>query len=283
MNTPKAVILDVDGVITGSKRGYNSPNPHLDVINKLKELNASGIKVSLNTGKPAFGMEKIVRDCDLDNMHGADGGGQVFNPLNGKYLSINSIPTQDVLTIAEKLSENSCYFEIYTTDKYFVEESNQSDITEMHAEVIHREPELVSDILDTINNTKVVKLLAVAKSDEEREEIKKIIVGSNADVKLSWGTHPQTAPLQYGVTTRKGISKESGAREILEYSNIKFEETLGVGDSMHDWQFIEHCGFKATLANASDEMQQTVKSAGGYIGPDIDENGILDILKYFGL
>ena len=32
----KAIILDVDGVIVGEKIGFNSPNPHPDVIEKLK-------------------------------------------------------------------------------------------------------------------------------------------------------------------------------------------------------------------------------------------------------
>ena len=38
MNKILGIILDVDGVIVGEKIGFNSPNPHIDVINKLREL-----------------------------------------------------------------------------------------------------------------------------------------------------------------------------------------------------------------------------------------------------
>jgi len=43
MNKIKAIILDVDGVIVGEKIGFNAPYPHLDVINKLKQIREKGI------------------------------------------------------------------------------------------------------------------------------------------------------------------------------------------------------------------------------------------------
>ena len=33
----RAIILDVDGVIIGEKIGFNSPHPHIDVINNMKK------------------------------------------------------------------------------------------------------------------------------------------------------------------------------------------------------------------------------------------------------
>ena len=38
MDKVKGIILDVDGVIVGEKIGFNSPNPHIDVINKLPNI-----------------------------------------------------------------------------------------------------------------------------------------------------------------------------------------------------------------------------------------------------
>ena len=34
----KIIILDIDGVIVGEKIGFNSPDPHRDVIEKLKKI-----------------------------------------------------------------------------------------------------------------------------------------------------------------------------------------------------------------------------------------------------
>jgi hydroxymethylpyrimidine pyrophosphatase-like HAD family hydrolase len=44
------IILDVDGVIVDEKIGYNSPWPHPGVIAKLKQIEQSGIPISLCSG-----------------------------------------------------------------------------------------------------------------------------------------------------------------------------------------------------------------------------------------
>ena len=67
------VVLDVDGVIVGEREGFNFPDPNNEVIYSLKKLRQSGIFVSLCTGKPAFGIEKIITDAYLNNLHIVDG------------------------------------------------------------------------------------------------------------------------------------------------------------------------------------------------------------------
>ncbi len=67
MNKIQGIILDVDGVIVGEKIGFNSPNPHIDVISKLKELRNKGISISLCTAKPHFSIGTIIKDAGLNN------------------------------------------------------------------------------------------------------------------------------------------------------------------------------------------------------------------------
>ncbi len=86
MNNIKGIILDVDGVIVGEKIGFNSPWPHIDVINKLKEIRNKGISISLCTAKPHFSISKIIKDAGLDNYHIADGGAVIINPVNRKIV-----------------------------------------------------------------------------------------------------------------------------------------------------------------------------------------------------
>ena len=55
----KLIILDVDGVIVGEKIGFNSPNPHPEVISKLKSIHEQGIPIVLCTAKPHFAIKSI--------------------------------------------------------------------------------------------------------------------------------------------------------------------------------------------------------------------------------
>lgn len=61
---------------------------------------------------------------------------------------------------------------------------------------------------------------------------------------------------------------------------------LGVGDLIMDWEFIKLCKYAAAVGNATDELKDLVKTREGgnfFIGPSVDENGLLEIFKYFKL
>ena len=81
-----------------------------------------------------------------------------------------------------------------------------------------------------------------------------------------------------------GISKKQGAIEISNNINVPLENILAVGDSTSDWQFIELCGYGAAMGNASEKLKEYVRTKPKghfYIGGDVDENGIIEILDYF--
>ena len=99
MKEIKGIILDVDGVIVGEKIGFNSPNPHTEVINKLRELREKGISISLCTAKPHFSIGKIIKDAKLDNYHIADGGSVIINPINNTIVKKHIIDKELVKAI----------------------------------------------------------------------------------------------------------------------------------------------------------------------------------------
>ena len=101
---------------------------------------------------------------------------------------------------------------------------------------------------------------------------------------LSWGVHPVALPLQFGIITTSGVSKKDGAYKVAKELKVSFDNILGIGDSTSDWQFMELCRFVAAMGNASQQLKELVRTKGedfSYIGPCVDENGILDILEYF--
>ncbi|MBU0578929.1 hypothetical protein KKE34_05530 [Patescibacteria group bacterium] len=52
------------------------------------------------------------------------------------------------------------------------------------------------------------------------------------------------------------------------------------------WQFMEMCGYGAAMGNAKQDLKDLVATKGegkSFVGPSVDENGILEIFKYFGL
>ena len=284
MKNIKGIILDVDGVIVGEKIGFNSPNPHIDVINKLKELRNEGISISLCTAKPHFSIGKIIKDAGLDNYHIADGGSVIINPINNSIVKKHIIDKKLVKQILKKYIQNDVYVEFYTVDNYFIQKSQENNITPKHIHILQANPVVLDDIVVESEKYDVTKIMPIALDEQDKSRVAKIFEELNTGLTLSWGIHPVANPLKFGIITAHGISKKQGAIEISKNMNIPFENILAVGDSTSDWQFIELCGYGAAMGNASNELKELVKSKGKnhfYIGNDVDNNGIIGILDYF--
>ena len=284
MKNIKGIILDVDGVIVGEKIGFNSPNPHIDVINKLKELRNEGISISLCTAKPHFSIGKIIKDAGLDNYHIADGGSVIINPINNSIVKKHIIDKKLVKQILKKYIQNDVYVEFYTVDNYFIQKSQENNITPKHIHILQANPVMLDNIEVESEKYDVTKIMPIALDEQDKSRVAKIFEELNTGLTLSWGIHPVANPLKFGIITAPGISKKQGAIEISKNMNIPFENILAVGDSTSDWQFIELCGYGAAMGNARNELKELVKSKGKnnfYIGDDVDNNGIIGILDYF--
>lgn len=279
----KGLILDVDGVLVGGKKGYNWPDPHPDVISTLKHLREKGIIVSLCTGKGTFAIKNIVEMAHLDNVHIGDGGAIVIDYIHNSVITQHVINKEKVIEIVKLLSTDNVYVELYTKDGYYVQKDCVGDKTVKNSAILYREPFLVKALLETAKDIDVVKIMTVADNEEDKKRIINLFQPYVVDLTLQWGVHLTALPYQFGIITMNGISKAQAARVISKHTSVSLQEILGVGDGMTDWQFMEICGFAGAMGNASQELKDKVISKGqnGYIGKSVDENGLLNILSHF--
>ncbi len=284
MKKIKGIILDVDGVIVGEKIGFNSPNPHIDVINKLREIRNKGISISLCTAKPHFSIGKIIKDAGLNNYHIADGGSVIINPIDNTIVKKHVMDKDKVKDILEMYMANNVYTEFYTVDNYFIQESQKCDITPKHIHILQDNPVTLKDITNESIKYDVTKIMPIALDEKDQNRVTELFEKMNTGLTLSWGIHPVANPLKFGIITAPGISKKQGAIEIANNMRVPLENILAVGDSTSDWQFIELCGYGAAMGNASEklkELVQTKQEGHFFVGGDVDENGIIEILDYF--
>lgn len=280
----KGIILDVDGVIIGEKTGFNFPNPNPLVIDKLKQIRQSGIPIALCTAKPSFAIKNLVKEIGLDNYHIADGGGLIINPVQNKIVVKNLVNSQLAKEVIDFFLKSGVYLEFYTLDNYVIQKNQLSYITEKHTPILFQDPKVVESLTTVAGKSEITKFMLVAKDESDKLKITKLLKGFEGKLNIYWGVHPSALPLQFCVLTNLGVSKEQGAIEISKNINVPFSDMLGVGDTKSDWAFIELCQYGAAMGNASDELKQLVKSKGEkfyYIGPGVNENGIIEILDFF--
>lgn len=282
----KGIILDVDGVIVGGKKGYNWPNPHPDVIQALQKLRAQGIIVSLCTGKGTFAIKGIVEAARLNNLHIGDGGAVVVDFLNNTIIEKHVIGTDIVQRVIKIYQQQGVYVELYTIDGYYVQQDAVSGITKKHTDILYREPIIVKSLRETANHLDIVKIMPIAKDELDKQNVIVLFEPFKHTLSLQWGIHPTALPLQFGIITLQHISKKQAATVISKSTQVPLTDMLGVGDGMTDWEFMQLCGYAGAMGNASEQLKNVVlsrKNNTGFIGPSVDENGLLGILEYFRL
>ena len=79
--------------------------------------------------------------------------------------------------------------------------------------------------------------------------------------------------------TAKGNTKQHGIDEIIRHFGIRLEETMAFGDGGNDISMLRHAGIGVAMGNAKDD----VKVIADYVTASVDDNGIADALKHFGI
>lgn len=281
----KGLILDVDGVLVGGKKGYNWPNPHPLVIQALKSVREKGIIVSLCTGKGTFSIQSIVEAAHLDNVHIGDGGAIVVDFLQNKVIDQHIIEPDRVEKTVKLLQQHGIYVELYTKDGYYIQKDYVGNKTTKHIEILSKEPNIVISLTEISQKLDIVKIMPIADDEQDKRSIIDLITREVKELPLQWGVHPTALPYQFGIITANGISKRHAAEVISEYTNTPLSEMLGIGDGMTDWQFMEICRFAGVMENGPQELKDKVilKGECGFTGKSVDENGVLDILKHFSV
>lgn len=281
----KGIILDVDGVITGGKKGYNWPQPHPEVIKALSNLRKHGVIVSFCTGRGTFAIKEIVEAAHLNNPHIGDGGAVVIDFINHKVMEKHIIEKELSLKVINTYLKENVYLELYDIEGYYVQQNQIGEITQKHKDILHSEPQIVDSLLDAAKNLELVKIMTVPKDEQGKEKVIALSQPFKNKLSLQWGIHPTALPAFFGYFTAPNISKKHAVLTIANYAKISPEEMLGVGDGLSDWNFMQLCQYVGVMGNASEDLRKVAQTKGKncFIGPSVDENGLLAIFRHFGL
>lgn len=277
------IILDVDGVLVGNKKGFNFPKPNLKVQQKLFNLQNEGKSVTLCTGKGWYSLEKILSDIGLEGNHVADGGGIVGKlEMTSDTLIVNTIGKKEINELYEESLKNSLFLELHTLDGFSVDKSANKTYVKTHESILETKATILESIRDIGDN--VVKAVLIYMLDEKNKV--KNIQKSLSNLTFSFSSHPLFEEIEIAIITRNDISKETGIKSVAEIDSIDFSEALAVGDNISDWQFMHLCKYVATLENGKEALKEKINkkhNSEGFIGPHVNDNGILKILKYFNI
>lgn len=277
------LILDVDGVIVGGRPGENFPVPHPDVCSAIQEIHQDGVTISFCTAKPAFAIRNLVYQLGLDTLHISNGGAEIVHHHDQNVIQAHYISRSVALDLVKEAAIIGLYTELYSLEEYALKSEHVNDLTRTNIEILQHKPVVIESHQKFVTQNDLTKIMFAAFNKEDKENITNL-VGQYPELGLQWGSHPMYAPTLFAVVTVGGVSKQTGAEQLVSFKKTNFESTLGVGDGSSDWDFMQLCGHIGTLENASDDLKHKVSQRPNHIvAGSVDTNGVLDIFKHFEL
>lgn len=282
----KNIILDVDGVIIGTKLNQNFPYPSKLLAQKLKVLNKSGITVSLCTSKPYFSIRQIVKDCNLNSLHITDSGATITDGSTERSIINNRLFPELISELASFIDNTNLYAEFYTSNNWLARKNIHPEWIESGKKVLLQDPKLVDNFSQELSNISesIPKIVMITENDIDQDKISNIYKKYEKDIEIILTSHPVIPTVKISVITPKNISKSNALLQISEILKLNLQDALAVGDTLSDYKFMSICKYKGIMGNSDDKLKELAKTdANAYIGKHVDEDGLLDIFEHFGL
>lgn len=271
----KYIFFDIDGTLLSHEDGV-----YQSTIKALELAKKKGNKLFLCTGRSYSEVPEIIEKFGFDGVIASAGGyvkvgdKVIYNKILPDHLVDNlvyylnkfDIPfvlEGDELTYSRK---DAIYAGLEFIEKLRVKKEQTKYEFSAYDFIIPRKHSIEEYFEDRTN---INKLTIYADSVEQLDELEKVI---DKDFYL----------IRYGKTAElmpKGINKFTGIEIVLKEFLASVKDSVGVGDSMNDYEMIKNCNIGIVMGNGNEK----VKEIADYITDDISNDGIYKGLEHFGL
>lgn len=265
----KLAIFDMDGTVLNSRHEISEENKKA-----MKELENSGVKVIIATGRPSELLKKYTNEMKTDDYTITCNGSVIGHPFKDDYLHHNTIDKDNVIKLIDMCEEFHYDYLVYTKDAVISKDNERLRLFKKVGESYREEDKatiIQTEDADFIkNNFLPNKILILEKDPIKYEELwEKIKEFNNIEYTQSWIGALDVSPI--------GDTKGNAVKILCEHYGILQEEVIAFGDQLNDVSMIEFAGMGVAMGNAEDE----VKTVANYITDTNDNNGVAKAIYKF--
>ena len=265
----KLIVLDVDGTLIP----FGQVLPTESTIKALEMARKNGHRIYLNTGRCRAEVHKELEDLGFDGIICSN---SLYIEDDGKVCLQKDIPPADVKRISDWLLQQNVgfFFEghksVAAVRLYFEQMGARFGEKVLH-DLENSFPCIKEAELDYNGIAKINYVMAPGLVEKIKAEF-----GKEFQIN-QWSLLGSDKGM--GDITRKDAGKASGVQFIAEKYGVKAEDTYAFGDTAGDLPMIKCCGTGVAMGNA----EPGLKEGADYITGNVDENGIFDAFRHFGL
>ena len=263
MNDIKALFFDIDGTLVP----FGAQEPSAEVIEVLASVRRKGIKVFIATGRHISWIDNLGA-LETDGFVTANGS-LCLEADKKTVIYKHCIPSDDMDRMIDVAAVSDMPIVAIPDDGGIIinkEDENVARIKEML-----NMPYVRTAPLDTIRGKEIVQLMAFG-SEQARVHsglFDKVLLGCEA---TSWNPY-------FCDIIPKGSDKSVGIDCMLERHGLLLCQTMAFGDGGNDMGMLRHANIGIAMGNAEEQ----VKSIADYVTTAVDDHGVVNALRHFGL
>ncbi len=257
----KALFFDIDGTLVS----FNTHAISESAIEAIRQVKAKGIKVFISTGRPFSLINNLNAIKEWIDGYITTNGAYSF--IGNEFVACNPMPREEVEAVVKFADELDfpCMI-VGEKDLTFYRSNEQVD--RVFKQLLNVQDLNENVPLEPILAQRILQLTPVITEETEKELMQKL----PGCVSSRWC--PDFADI-----TAKGIDKSVGLEALAAHLGIDISETMAFGDGGNDIAIVKRAGIGVAMDNANDSL----KAVADYITTSVDEDGVWNALKHFGV
>jgi Cof subfamily protein (haloacid dehalogenase superfamily) len=257
MNLPLALFFDIDGTLLDSKT-HSIPESTISVLNTLADR---GYTICIASGRSAF----MIKDLNLQGLvpwkYIICGNGHVTLDEHFNVIRQLFVPPETIKALVERADQHRIVVSLDGPDGSMLTREPDEYVFTSHAYYHEPIPEFKA-----YQNERIDKIIIFEKEDFDWSIFADLI---DFEIKPTMTTAADVM--------MSGVSKHSAILDVLKTNNYP-DYYIAFGDSMNDYEMLNHAPISVAMGNAVDE----IKKIAHYVTDDVDQDGIAKMLKQLG-
>lgn len=256
-----ALFFDIDGTLVSFKT-HEIP---ASTIFALTQAKANGSRVYIATGRPPVILTNLGAIEHLIDGYITTNGALCY--VGDQLVCCQPIPMQDVMTCVNDAQEKG-YSLIVVGRKEVAVLDPKGDVDRIFRQMLAVKNLDKASALDEVLQQDILQLTPFFPADYEPQ----LLARMSQCVSGRW--HPEFTDI-----TANGADKGKGIQAIARHEGFDPSHTIAFGDGGNDTSMILQAGIGVAMGNAIDALKQQAD----YITSSVDEDGILNALRHFGV
>ncbi len=286
----KALVLDIDGTLTNSRKEITP-----ETAKALRRVTEAGHALILASGRPTPGMRRYEKELELQKYGGyllSFNGARIIDCKSGEVILQKTLPPQipaevysfakdrDAGIISYYLGENSVDYDarakslekkgIDPAGNYVISAFEPDEYILLEARINGLPVITVYDFEEFINypvNKCLITAPGMLAAGYEKELYERY--KDTLSIYRSEEFFLEAMP--------KNVDKAQSLDSILDKIGVKRENTVCCGDGFNDICMIKYAGVGVAMSNAKEE----VRNAADFIAGSNDEDGLVEVVDRF--